>query len=143
MCVWIATSGETSPALAQMMKAFGPLAAGLTGGKATVDDATIAAASRQLVSVTIFAPEPDDPNDTTTNETSDTTDPEERATFIELPGIGKRAAMLIPPAAAGAGVGFGSVQLNDNRGLFVQALLAQTPSKDAMVALLKAAAGRA
>ena len=137
--MWIATSTETSPALVQMMQAMAPLSKALTGGAANLDESTIQHAARQVVSVALFAAEPDDPNDTTTNPEDDPP----AGAMVPVSGVGTKAFILHPPQSAGTGVALAFVQLAGGRGMMVQVLLAAAPSDDGLTSMMKTAAGRA
>jgi hypothetical protein len=137
-CVWVATSTETSPQMVKMMQALAPLADGLSGGAATLDDATIQQAARQIVSVAIFAREPDDPTDST-----DATDDSETPPTVPVPGVGKQAFIVQPSQAQGTGGSIALVELADGRAMLLQFLLAAPASQDGIASLMKTAAGRA
>jgi hypothetical protein len=132
-CLWISSSGSTSPALAKSIAAFAPLSKALSG--VNVDTSAAQAAAKAMVVVTLYAI--DDP---VTNEPSDA-DPEE-GLFVKVPGVGVRAAVGILPQEAGSGVAIGFVQIDATLGMIVQTYLAATPTTDQVVTLMKAAVSR-
>ena len=141
-CLWISDEGGTSPALANMIKAFAPITKALAGESVPLDDPTIAAASKQMVIASVFQREADDPADTSTTQETDPDAPPEGA-MVEIQGVGKRAAIMKVPQMQTSGVGIGFVQLADGRVVMVQAMLATAPADEAMTSLIKTVAKRA
>jgi hypothetical protein len=122
-----------SPALAKTIAAFAPLSKAISG--ANVDTSAAQAAAREMLVVSLY--------DIDKSASDDPTDPpSDSGNFVNIPGLGLKAAVGIPPPQVGSGVGFGFVQINADLGMLLTTYLTATPTTDQVVTPMKAAVSR-